>query len=211
MATAIEVQQFAEARAGLAPPPMPAAGAGPPDEAGLLERGLHEGVGKRHPVIPLGELVEVADVEARVALPIQAQDALELRDGHPSGRRGLPAPIEQAFDPIALKLPPPAPHGPGAQPQDVGDLKPGLAAMQGVQDGLVNRHGTLHGRHGIAHRHLLGGGSFPWGLQERSCHLFSGAVTSCAPNTDGSSPVDVVMCVGVASRHPEVATLVSSG
>ncbi len=65
MATAVEVQQRAEARAGLATPAMAAAGARLADEAGLLERELHERVGERHAVIPLGELEEVAEVEVR--------------------------------------------------------------------------------------------------------------------------------------------------
>jgi hypothetical protein len=110
----------------------------------------------QHPGASTAKLGRIGDPKLHAALrkvgsqPCVPDLVIEeiARDGHPSGRRSLPLPIEQAFDPIALKLPPPAPHGPGAQPQDVGDVEPGLAAMQGVQDGSVDRQWHVHGPNG---------------------------------------------------------------
>ena len=64
MVAAIEVEQFAEAGAGLAAPAMAAAGAALGDEPGLLQGELDESVGERHAVIAPGEVVKVADIEA---------------------------------------------------------------------------------------------------------------------------------------------------
>jgi len=87
VAAAVEVQELTEARARLAAAAMAPAGAPLADEAGLVEREPDEGVGQGHAVIAPGEVVEVPHVEAGVpvarpvALAIQAQDALDLRDG----------------------------------------------------------------------------------------------------------------------------------
>jgi hypothetical protein len=177
VAAAIEVQQFPETRARLAPAAMSAPGSALAHQPGALERGPHEGVGERHPVIPAGQLVEVSHIEALVPLAIEPEDPLELDQRHAAGRRSLAATIEQARDPELLKPRAPAPHRPWAEADDIGDLKPGLATMQGVQKGLVDRHGALHGPGGIVHHHLLGGDSLPRASLERSCHLFSGAAT----------------------------------
>ena len=123
------------------------------------------------------QLVEVAHVEALVALAVEPEDPLELGQGDPPGRGRLAAAIEQPGDSVLFKPRAPAAHGPRTQADDIGHMQPRLAAMQGVQEGLVDRHGTLHGRTRIGHRHLLGGDSLSRGLLERSRHLLSGAVT----------------------------------
>ena len=92
MATAVEVQELAEARARLAAAAMAPPGAPLADEAGLVQRELDEGVGQGHAVIAPGKVVEVPHVEAGVpvarpvAFAIQAQDALDLRDGRFAAR-----------------------------------------------------------------------------------------------------------------------------
>jgi hypothetical protein len=128
MAAAIEVQEFAETRARLAAPPMTAPGAPLADEAGFLERELDEGVGQGHAVIAPGEVVEVPHVEAGVpvarpvALAIQAQDALDLRDGR-FAARGLPAaPIIEAQDAVTLIPGAPAAQAARMDAENVGTL-----------------------------------------------------------------------------------------
>ena len=100
MGAAIEVQEFAEAGAGLPPAPMPAARPGLADQPGLLQGELDEAVGEGHGVIPAGEAVEVADVPAGEALAIEAQDALHL------GRRRFAARGAQTAAVIEGERPP---------------------------------------------------------------------------------------------------------
>jgi hypothetical protein len=82
--TAIEVHQLPETGARLAAAAMPAARAPLADQAGGLQRLLHEAVRQPHAMVAARHLVEVPDVEARVAvawavaLPVQAQEALDL-------------------------------------------------------------------------------------------------------------------------------------
>ena len=93
MGAAVEVQQLAEAGARLAAPAVTAARAALADETGLLQRELDEAIGQRHGVVAPGEAVEVADVPAGEALPIQAQDALHLHGRRFAARRAHPPTI----------------------------------------------------------------------------------------------------------------------
>ena len=130
MAAAVEVQELAEARARLAAAAMAPPGAPLADEAGLLERELDEGVGQGHAVIAPGEVVEVPHVEAGVpvarpvALAIQAQDALDLRDGRFAARGLAAAPIVQAQDAVALIPGAPAAQAARVDAENVGALQP---------------------------------------------------------------------------------------
>src|SRR3989304_3648106 len=56
------------------------------DELGRLQGLFDEGVGQGDPVVALRDLVEVADIEVVVRLPIQLQDPLDLGEGHLPGR-----------------------------------------------------------------------------------------------------------------------------
>ena len=106
MATAIEVQQLAEARPWLPPTPMAAARPVLDLEPGRLQGLFHERVAEAHAVLPPSELVKVSDVEALVAVAIELQHALQLGDGRSLGRRGLAAAIEQAVISEVLQSPP---------------------------------------------------------------------------------------------------------
>ena len=81
MPTAIEMQQLAEAGPRLAAPPMAPARLMFGHQAGALQGLFHEGVAEAHAVLAARELVEVADVEALVAVPIQRKQPLNLGDG----------------------------------------------------------------------------------------------------------------------------------
>jgi hypothetical protein len=177
VAAPIEVQQLPETGPRLPPSAVASPRSALRHEAGRLPRRLDQRVGKGHGMLAAGELMKVPDIEALVALPIEPQDALEFDQGHAPGRRGPAAAIEQTRHPELLKSRTPAPDRPWAQADDIGHLEPRLPAMEGMEQGLVDRHGTLHGSGGIGHRHLLGGDSLLPGLLERSCHLLSAAAT----------------------------------
>ena len=63
MATAIEMQQLAEAGPRLAATPMATARMMLGHQAGRLQRLFHEGVAELHAVLPAGELMEMPNVE----------------------------------------------------------------------------------------------------------------------------------------------------
>src|SRR6185436_20535069 len=125
MATAIEMQEFAEAGAGLAAAPMPAAGLLGGDQAGSLQRLFDKGIAEAHAVLAPGELVEMADVEPEIALAIEGQQALDLGDGGALRRRRLTAPVQEPVVTIVLLAPPEAPDRAGAVAMDVRGRDPG--------------------------------------------------------------------------------------
>jgi hypothetical protein len=94
MATAVEVQQLAEARARLTAAAMPAPGLVLGDEAGRLQSLLDEGIAEADVVVAPGELMEVADVEAVGAVALESEHPLDLGDGGALGRGRAPAAIE---------------------------------------------------------------------------------------------------------------------
>ena len=98
------------------PAPRPVFG----HEPGRLQGLLDEGVAEAHAVLPARQLMEMADVEALVAVAIQGQQALDLRDRRPLGRRRLPAAIEQAVIAVALELQAQAPDAAGAAAENIG-------------------------------------------------------------------------------------------
>jgi len=61
--TAVEVEQLAQAGAGLTPPPVAAARAVLGDEAGALQGLLHEGIAERDAMLTARLAQEVADVK----------------------------------------------------------------------------------------------------------------------------------------------------
>src|SRR3989475_9419898 len=117
VATAIEVQQLPEARAGLAAPAMATARVLFGDQARGLERCLHEGVAEAHAVLPAGQLMKVADIEALIAIAGEGGQGLDLGKRGPPGRRRLAPTIEQALIAEALELPAQASDAAGASPQ----------------------------------------------------------------------------------------------
>jgi hypothetical protein len=169
-AAAVEMEQLPEARAGLAPAAVAAPGAVLGHEAGHLPRLLDEGVAERHAVLSVGAAPEVADIEAGIAIAVEAQQPLDLGNRGPFGRRRPPAPIEQLLHAIALELPPQPAHAPGAPAENVRRLQPGELPTERSQDDLLDLHGTLHGADGVAHGHLLGDQFCPSAPVERSFH-----------------------------------------
>ena len=133
---AIEMQQLAEARAGLAPAPMGSPRAPFAHEARLLQRELDEAVGERHAVLPARELVEVPHVEAAIGLAIEPQDALDLESRRVPAR-GLPALVVEPQRPVGFKPGAPAPQAAGIQAQNVGGLQPRQRSTERPQDDLL--------------------------------------------------------------------------
>jgi hypothetical protein len=86
MPTAIEVQEFAEARARLAAAAVPGAGAALGEQAGELPGRLHRGVGQRDGIVATGDLIEVAAIEAEIALAVEPQHPLDVGDRGAAGR-----------------------------------------------------------------------------------------------------------------------------
>src|SRR5438132_7435482 len=82
------------------PAPRPVFG----HEPGRLQGLLDEGVAEAHAVLPARQRMEMADVEALVAVAIQGQQAVDLRDRRPLGRRRLPAAIVHAVIAVTLEL-----------------------------------------------------------------------------------------------------------
>src|SRR5438093_6732042 len=171
MATAVEVEQLAVTRARLAAAAMPAAGLVGGDEARHLQGLLHEGIAEAHVMVATRELMEMADVEALVALAIEGEPALHFRHRRPLGRGRLPTAVEEALIPLVLQLPAQAPDAARTAPEDVGGLQPGELAREGANDDLLDLHGALHNATWIGHGHLLGGYSFHAARLERSFHV----------------------------------------
>ena len=153
-------------------------------QARPLQGGLHEGVGEAQSVLAAGELTEVPHVEPQVALPVEPQDPLQLLDRHPPPRGDLPAAIEQAVIALLLVATAQPAHGARTEAQDLGRGRPGALPAQCSQEDFLYLHGPLHGRRGIGHGHLPGGHDNRAACWERSNHLLSGAVRSCAPDSD---------------------------
>src|SRR5262249_31523079 len=114
MATAVEVEQLAEAGARLAASAGAGPGAPPRGPPGALQRLLHEGIGEWDTVLGARLAEKVADVEALVVGPIKVQPSLHLGDGRPFRRRHLPPPIQQPVIPVTLVPEPQAPDAAGA-------------------------------------------------------------------------------------------------
>src|ERR1051325_6573962 len=98
MATAIKVHELAETGARLATPPMASAGPTLGDEAGGVQGLLHEAVGHGDAVVAPCDVIEVAHVEAgvaiarAVAIATEGQEALHLGE-RDRARRGRAAPV----------------------------------------------------------------------------------------------------------------------
>jgi len=162
---------------GVAAAAMPPARASLADQAGGLPRAFHEAVRQAHPMVTARHLVEVPDVETRVAVarpipfPVRAQEALDLgqRD-RPA--RGAPAPVvEQPVVAIPLIPPPQPPHRARTDAQDIRDLQPALPPAQCSQDRFLHLHGALHGSPGVGQRHLPGAMTPRLPAVERSDHV----------------------------------------
>src|SRR3989449_877612 len=141
------------------------------DEARHLQGLLHEGIAEAHVMVATRELMEMADVEALVALAIEGEPALHFRHRRPLGRGRLPTAVEEALIPLVLQLPAQAPDAARTAPEDVGGLQPGELAREGANDDLLDLHGALHNATWIGHGHLLGGYSFHAARLERSFHV----------------------------------------
>jgi hypothetical protein len=151
---AIEMQQFAEARARFAPSAMATPGAPPRHEPGFLEGELDETIGERHAVIAARQVMEVAHVEPDELLTIQAQDALDLERRRLAARRA--AAVIQPETAIGLKAGSPPAQRARIEAENVSGLQPGQRAAQRPHDHLLHLHGPLHDGRGVDHHHLLG-------------------------------------------------------
>jgi len=191
MATAIKVHEFAEAGAGLAPAPVPAAGALFRQQPRPLQRGFDVRIRQREAMLAPRDVMKVTGVEAGVVLPIELQKALHFAEGR-LARRRPPAPaIEQAVVAVVLKAPAPAPQTARCTPDNLRRLDPADLAAHGSQHDLANRHGPLQGRRRIEHRRPPGRHSGPPGPAERTDQLLRRADRSCAPYIRSRNPVDI--------------------
>src|SRR5882724_3458349 len=135
MATAVEMQQFAEARPRLAPPPMAAARPAPAHEAGLLQGLPDEAVRQPHVMLAPDDVAEAPHIEAGVAvaraiaLAIEPEHALHLVHGHRAWR-ARPPQMEQPGAAAVLIAQAYPLHRPRTHAQDVGHLKPTLPSAQ---------------------------------------------------------------------------------
>ena len=85
---AVQMQELAETGARFAPPPMPPTGAALGHQPGLVQDELDEAVREPHAVVAAGELMEVADIESPVAIPIELQHPPHLPAPQSRRRRG---------------------------------------------------------------------------------------------------------------------------
>src|SRR5258706_4233213 len=118
------MQQLAQAGPRLPPAAMAAPRALLGHEPGTLERLLHEDITEAHLVLAPRDVVEVADVEALIVLPVQRQEALDLGHRRALGRRRAAPPVVEIVDAIPLELQPQAPDAARTAPPDVGRLDP---------------------------------------------------------------------------------------
>ena len=185
MGAAVQMQQLAEAGAGFAPAPVPAALPALPHEPGLLEGELDEAVGEGHGVVAAGKAVEVADVPPGEALAIEAQDTLHL------GRRGFAARgaqaaavIERDAAPGIVARPPP-PHAARIEVEDVGGLQPrdrptrmmtSWIFMARSTAAAANTMGTSLAAHGCTRAYLKSGHFIC--SRERTDHVLPTAPTT---------------------------------
>src|SRR5262249_33817248 len=199
MAAAVQMHQFAPARPRLAAPAVPPPRPAVRQQAGLLQRRLHVGVGQRYPVLAPGDLVEVPRIEADVLLAIEPQEPLDFGEGRPAWRRPPAAAVEQPEVAITRKAPAPAPHTARRAADDVRRLDPGDLAAHCPQYHLTNRHGPLQGHWRIEHAGPPSRHSDSPGLAERTDHLLRKADRSCAPYRSSPGPLDGAPQVGLAS------------
>ncbi|OLC65848.1 MAG: hypothetical protein AUH76_02060 [Candidatus Rokubacteria bacterium 13_1_40CM_4_67_11] len=127
-------------------------------------------------MLTLRDLMKVPHVEPRIALAVEAQQALHLGQRRTPRRRALASVIEQSLETVVLVAPAQTTHRPRADAQDLGHMDPRLTLLEGVQQDVGNLHGPLHCSPGVGHRHLPGGHDSPAACVERSDHLLSGAV-----------------------------------
>src|SRR4030095_8812067 len=115
MATAVEMQQLAEAGARLAPPAVAAARPLLGHQPGALQGLLDEGITEADPMVAPRQLVEVAHIEPLVPVAVQGQQPLYLGHRGSLGRGPLAAAIEQAVIPAVLQQPSQAANASGAR------------------------------------------------------------------------------------------------
>lgn len=152
------MQELAEAGPGLSASAMAAPRPGPAHEAGFLERELDEAIRQRHGVVAAGEAVEVADVPAREALAVQAQDALHFERRRLAPRGPLAPPILESHRAAGLEPDAPPSYAARLEAEDLGGLPPGDRPTPGSHQDLLHSHGPLPGGRGLEHGHLPGPG-----------------------------------------------------
>jgi hypothetical protein len=113
------------------------------DQAGGLQRLFQEAIRHRHPVLPPGNLVEVADIEAAIPLAIEPQQPLHLGRRHPAHRGAVPTLVDQAYIPVGLIALPPAPQVPSRDPQNVRRPEPMDFPAERFQQHFLDRHRPL--------------------------------------------------------------------
>src|SRR6267142_1352850 len=126
--------QRAQAGAGLAPTAMPAPRPPFGEQPGALQGALDERVTERNAVVPAHEIVEMAAIEASVALAIEPQQALDLRHGHAPRRGRAAAAIPEAIVAAALIAQAPATEPTRDPAENVFGLRPGELATEGRQN-----------------------------------------------------------------------------
>jgi hypothetical protein len=126
-----------------------------------------------------GALMEMADVEPRVAFAIEGEQALDL--GHRRALWARPSAAGGQTPRRSLRVPASSASGEccGAAAEDVRGLQPGQLSTEGSQNDFLDLHGALHRAGRIGHGHLLGSQFFHARRQKRSFHVSipSGQIT----------------------------------
>jgi hypothetical protein len=78
MRTAVQMEQLAEARPGLAPPPVPPARPMLLDQARRLQGLLQKAIRHGDAVLAPRNLVKVPDIKAAIPLPVEPEQPLDL-------------------------------------------------------------------------------------------------------------------------------------
>jgi hypothetical protein len=183
MQAAVNVKQLPETAPWLPTTTMPSSSSPLLDQTRGLENPFHQGVRHLKPVVSTRNLVEMTAIEAAVKVSIEIHHSPNLIRLHSPRRRLTPTPVEQPPFPVPVHAPSPPTDRPWAQVQDLRRLQPGVLTRNRPHNHVPHPHRSLHSLLREEHRGLLATTlPFPQVAQkERSDHLLSGAVRSCAP------------------------------
>ena len=139
---------------------------------------LHPGVAEFDLMLLPQLLVKMPHVQIGIALAVQSQNLLHLRQWNPLGRRPAAPPVEQPVIAELLVALPPAPHVPIADADDLGCLPPRDLLRHGPQNYFLHFHRPLH--RGLRVREHAPHVLLPSPPEKRTSHVLSQPDISCA-------------------------------
>src|SRR5512143_3902367 len=150
----VQMQHLPKPSPPLPPPPVTSSRPTLLDQTRTLQKLLHAGIRQLHPMLSPDRGEEVPGVEARVPLPIQLQDPLDLHHRRPPRRRSAPPHVHKPLVAEPLHPLPQPPQTPRGDPQNLRRPKPAVLLVHRPKQHFLDLHRPLHGRGRNEHRRL---------------------------------------------------------